>query len=331
MSSFTKLYLMRVFRISLAVSIATAIWFLFNVERGYYIPMTLMLIYSPFEADLVNTRLKSRMLGTFLGILLAILILQLLSLNENLIVIMPLLVFICVYFLPLNYLYATIIITVGVFLMFGLIDTEGESFFSYGITRFVDTSIAAFICLIFETFLVPKVAIYKVMYNRTHDLLNIFHKRYNFLLSCFDEGNQQKDLSNNALIFSAKVEDLKNNIKINSYRFKKENDEQLTKCIETFTKLTKHYPTFIYLLNNQPQAVYQFKKKYHHLLQNLSPAFQNKDNLQELTNDLQTIATSKQNNKLSYYENILLNTINNICDRLKDIHITLDMLKQESH
>ncbi|MCF6807347.1 FUSC family protein [Thiotrichales bacterium 19S9-12] len=141
----------RYIQISLALTVAVLISIYFSLDHGYWIPMTVMIMYGPFEEGTVAVRIKDRMFGTILGLLFGIVIVGTFQISNVLLYTIPLIIFIITYFMLNNYVITSTFITLLVVLVFALASPRNISPAQFGIARLIDTLIAAIICISFES------------------------------------------------------------------------------------------------------------------------------------------------------------------------------------
>lgn len=146
-----KYYLLiRHVQISLAFALAVWISFIFNFEYSYWIPMTVMIMFGPFEEGTVAVRVKERMIGTLIGIILGIFFVYLMEFSSLIYYGLPLVAFIIAYFAITNYVIASTFITIMVIFIFAVVHPNTVTTLHFGLDRAVDTLIAALICILFE-------------------------------------------------------------------------------------------------------------------------------------------------------------------------------------
>jgi len=121
--------------LTIAVSIANAISFLFKMPQGFWIPMTALLILKS-DHDFTKSRMSHRLYGTLLGSLLAIIVALTITDRFILAILMLPLMFFIVIAMARHYGAYTLFLTIMVTVMVNLIEPEG-----YLITehRMIDT------------------------------------------------------------------------------------------------------------------------------------------------------------------------------------------------
>ena len=98
-----NLVIYRSLRICLLLTLSMFIWLYFDLNHGYWIPMTMMIIYMPFDPGVVSKRMLQRFAGTVLGLLLGFLISQIWSFIPYSFVVFPLVLVLVLYTVTKNY------------------------------------------------------------------------------------------------------------------------------------------------------------------------------------------------------------------------------------
>ena len=148
-----KLKFQQAICISISITVALIIYFAFKIQDGYWIPMTVSIVFAlPTQGD-IERRGVDRILGTFFGLFLGFFYLNLFMYYD----------YCWVYFLPLvwfaffyiqyttnNYCMTVIVITMFIPIVFSVLAIESFQLYSTLISRFFCTMIGCFIALIAE-------------------------------------------------------------------------------------------------------------------------------------------------------------------------------------
>jgi uncharacterized membrane protein YgaE (UPF0421/DUF939 family) len=319
---------MAAMRVSICIGIAMAIWFIFNVNHGYYIPMTVMIIYAPFKFDLISARLKSRLLGVFLGVLYGVLLLQLLKLNENVILIIPLLAVFCLYYLPRNYMFAAMIITMAVVVMFGLTGQQGQSPFSYGIARVNDTLIASVICMFCELIFVTQNYIQGGVFYRLGQIIKA--QRYSFkeFLNHIDDANndQPKDK-----LSCLEIDAVKQSVLRNSQKLIGVNAELGEVSVEAINTISVQIKLIKYLAHTEKAFMRKFKSEYSAVFDDIYHSFEDIDYYAKIKEPLNAILAKVGYKNDCSLESILATALGKISDQLEVLYnVKYELINAES-
>lgn len=182
MSEITILSLKRFIQISLVISFGCWLWLYFHIEKGYWIPFTISLLYGVIDEGAVSARMKDRVFGTFFGILICqVLIFYGLAhpvLSYPLYFILLFFIFLTIktYLVAVTFITA-IVLWSNTFIAVGDVNVEHLSY-----DRLLNTLIAALLCygseFIFRTYRHTEHLIYE--YART------LHLQYiNYVSQCF--------------------------------------------------------------------------------------------------------------------------------------------------
>lgn len=255
MSELTKLELYRCIRISLALTTAMAIWLIFNIDRGYWIPMTLIIIYAPFEPGLVNNRIHQRLAGTVLGLLFGLLIVKFFSIHPGLMMLTPFLLLIAIYFSIIHYFYAAIFITIGVMILFSIIPTGNLSAENFMIARLADTSVACGICFIAETLFRPLNMIRHSIYSSFDDIFDAYPKHLKHVLALAHHPAFMAVNFEAATRFNNTLLNLRQNIELNLTKLPAKEQQAIKTCLEKSFTLRMHISSIQYLITNHASQI----------------------------------------------------------------------------
>lgn len=323
MSETLRLHIFRYLRISIATGIATAIWLIFNFERGYWIPLNLVIIYTLFDPGLVSNRMIRRLFGTLLGLFIGLILVKFLMLYPNTLIILAIIiVFFTTYFFAMEafYTYYTIFMIIWITVILAFVPTADlispERFL---IDRLLDTFIAVCIIFIADVIFRPKKLI-KANINLTFEQIFKAYKEYLTYLIKNDKTNN--DLNPKLLNkFSESVNKLKQIIEVNLLKLHKNERNIIQSCI------TNNYSIKASALSIQ-YLIYKYDKDLQRYLED------NKANIIQLIDDFEL----SNNNFLissqtfSYYSNNVVEekfvrNLNNIRDNLININKELREFK----
>ncbi|MCF6764455.1 FUSC family protein [Thiotrichales bacterium 19S3-7] len=219
MSEIKYYTLIRYIQISLAFTFA--VWFalFFHFERGYWIPMTVMIMFGPFEEGTVAVRIKERMIGTFIGILFGVAFVATLQLSELFLYVFPLVIFLVAYFIISNYVIASAFITLMVILIFAMINPDNISPTQFGIDRMFDTIVAGVICISFELLFSPAKLTAQTIKVSIEDLLKAYSAHLAHLLETLAKDKQVSFEYVNR--FNESIVQFQKQIDLTKYRFVK--------------------------------------------------------------------------------------------------------------
>ena len=263
MSKLQALTLYRSIRITLALVLAIAIWLLFDLERGYWIAMTLMLIYMPFEPGAVSNRIGFRLKGTIVGLLLGFLLVALLSVNSVFLLGIPLIVLLALYFSLSNYYYATVFITMGVMVVFANLETRGMSAASFMFARLIDTFIACIICLSAEFLFKPKRLIALSMASTLEAIFKSYAGHYLLMEKAFKQNEYHQISLEQAARFNAGLLTLQQQLDLNKTKLPQEKQRELEACLPPIFKLRTHFGAIQYLARQYPEKAGRFYGRFH--------------------------------------------------------------------
>ncbi|MCF6775521.1 FUSC family protein [Thiotrichales bacterium 19X7-9] len=219
MSELKYYTLIRYIQISLAFAFAIWISLFFNLERSYWIPMTVMIMFGPFEEGTVAIRVKERMLGTLIGLLFGILLVSLLQFSELLLYVLPLIIFFVAYFIISNYVIACAFITIMVIFIFAMINPQDTSPLQFGFDRMIDTVIAGIICIGFEVMFRPAKLTAQTIKISIEDLLKAYSAHLAHLLESL--AKDEKISFEHVNRFNESIMQFQKQIDLSKYRFYK--------------------------------------------------------------------------------------------------------------
>ncbi|MBK2124080.1 FUSC family protein [Fangia hongkongensis] len=258
MSEIDKLTLYRSVRISLVLVFAIFIWLLFDIERGYWIPMSLMIIYLPFEPGAVSNRISLRFKGTVIGLFLGLLLVSLLRLDELFMMLIPVIVLLAMYFSLINYYYATVFITMGVMVIFAFLPTAGMSAESFMLARIIDTLIACIICFIAEVLFKPRRMIALTIGSSLEGIFSSYARHYQLMESAFKAKKYDEISFEEAMNFNNILTQLKLQVEVNKTKLPEEKQRQLDICLAPIFKMRTHFASIQYLSTHYPQKAQHF-------------------------------------------------------------------------
>lgn len=137
-------------RLGLSFLIGYAIYKYFNIEKGEWIVLTILFVLQPSYSE-TRKRLFQRILGTFAGVIIGVLIIQLFSYSGQ-IVLMLASAYLFFFWMKRKYSISIIFITIFVLCAFNIIANKGIDVMA---PRLIDTLIGAFISFLVVRFLWP--------------------------------------------------------------------------------------------------------------------------------------------------------------------------------
>lgn len=146
--------------LTIAVSIANAISYLFKMPQGFWIPMTALLILKA-DHDFTKSRMSHRLTGTLFGSLLAVLVALLISDKLILALMMLPIMFFIVISMARHYGAYTAILTVMVTVMMNLMTPDGYLIATH---RLIDTLLGVITVAI--TLWILKPSIHKLLHKK---------------------------------------------------------------------------------------------------------------------------------------------------------------------
>lgn len=137
-------------RLGISFLIGYAIYKYFNIAKGEWIVLTILFVLQPSYSE-TRKRLLQRILGTFSGVLIGILLLQLFSFSGQ-IVLMLVSAYLFLFWMKRKYSIGIIFMTIFVLCAFNIIANKGADVM---LPRLIDTLVGAFISFIVVRFLWP--------------------------------------------------------------------------------------------------------------------------------------------------------------------------------
>ncbi|UMB54646.1 YccS family putative transporter [Lutibacter sp. A64] len=137
-------------RLSISFLIGYAIYKYFHIEKGEWVVLTILFVLQPSYSE-TRKRLFQRILGTFMGVVSGVLIVQLFSFSGQ-IVLMLSSAYLFFFWMKRKYSISIIFITIFVLCAFNIIANKGVDVMA---PRLIDTLIGAFITFIVVRFLWP--------------------------------------------------------------------------------------------------------------------------------------------------------------------------------
>lgn len=138
-------------RLSLSFLIGYAIYKYFHIEKGEWIVLTILFVLQPSYSE-TRRRLFQRILGTFAGVIIGILVIQLFTFSGQ-IVLMLVSAYLFFFWMKRKYSISIIFITIFVLCAFNIIANKGVDVMA---PRLIDTLIGAFISFLVVRFLWPE-------------------------------------------------------------------------------------------------------------------------------------------------------------------------------
>ncbi len=266
LSVIDRLTLYRAVRISLMLSAAVTLWLVADIERGYWIAMTLMIIYMPFEPGLVNNRIKMRLLGTLAGLLFGFLLIELMRAHQLWLATIPLLILFALYFSIVHYMYATVFITIGVMVMFSMLDTGGMSPVTFMLARFIDTFIACVLCFIAEVFFRPKKMIAHAIIKDLEDILTAYAKHFDIMYNAFMNQKFYQISIEESTKFNNSLLSLKKSVELNKKKLSKAKQLLMEICLDLVFNMRMHLISVHYLAETYQETMQSFMQGKHEMV-----------------------------------------------------------------
>ena len=245
-----------IFRHSLRVGISLLagylISLLFHIGHNYWILLTIIVILKP-AYSLTKARNKDRLIGTFIGVIIGVLILFLVKNNLILMFIMVVFMAGCYMFIRTKYFISVLLMTPYLVIFFHLIYPTAITTLLYD--RLLDTSIGSAIAFIASLFFVPvweHTTIKKYMDAVTQKNIAYYNKlAVNYTKEIVLNKNELKLSQQHALTALANVSDAFNRMLSEPKRFQK-NVEQVYRFVVLNHILTSHFSALsFYLTNNK--------------------------------------------------------------------------------
>ncbi|WP_119328916.1 FUSC family protein [Cysteiniphilum halobium] len=258
LSIMDRLSIYRAVRISVMLTIAVATWLFFDIERGYWIAMTLMIIYMPFEPGLVNNRIKMRLIGTVVGLLFGFVLVEIVIADVTWLAFLPLVVLFVLYFSMINYTYSSMFVTVAVMLFYSAMYTKGMSPATFMLARLMDTFTACAICFIAEVFFRPRKMIAHAILKDLEDILEAYAKHFRLMYESFAK-QQFKNISiEYSMNFNNSLLSLKQAAELNKTKLRLNHQQLMDACLEPVFKMRVHLISLHYLAEYNEEEMYAF-------------------------------------------------------------------------
>ncbi|WP_440994295.1 FUSC family protein [Cysteiniphilum litorale] len=258
LSIMDRLSIYRAVRISIMLTVAVAAWLIFDIERGYWIPMTLMIIYMPFEPGLVNNRIKMRLIGTIVGLLFGFILVEIIMAHVTWIVFLPLLVLFVLYFSMINYTYSAMFVTIAVMLLYSVMYTKGMSPATFMLARLMDTFAACAICFVAEVFFRPRKMIAHAILKDLEDILDAYAKHFALMYQSFSEQKFRNISVEYATNFNNSLLSLKQAADLNKTKLRLKQQQLMDACLEPVFKMRVHLISLHYLAEYNESEMYAF-------------------------------------------------------------------------
>lgn len=168
------LVIYRSFRICILLTSSMFMWLYFDLDHGYWIPMTIIIIYMPFDPGAVSKRLFDRLLGTILGLLLGFLVAQVCMFIPYFFILIPLVLLIIMYTTTNNYFHSVVIISMSISILFMMMNNNGESSIQILIERFAYTLLSCLIIFIAEYAFKPRKMIVLKLQNTMLSMMGAY-------------------------------------------------------------------------------------------------------------------------------------------------------------
>lgn len=240
------------------LTIAVAVWLIFDIERGYWIAMTLMIIYMPFEPGLVNNRIKMRLIGTIIGLLFGFILVEIIMAHVTWIVFLPLLVLFVLYFSMINYTYSAMFVTIAVMLLYSAMYTKGMSPATFMLARLMDTFAACAICFVAEVFFRPRKMIAHAILKDLEDILEAYAKHFTLMYQSFSEQQFRNISVEYATSFNNSLLSLKQAAELNKSKLRLNQQGLMDACLEPVFKMRVHLISLHYLAEYNESEMHAF-------------------------------------------------------------------------
>ncbi len=241
-----------IFRHSLRVGISLLagylISLLFNLGHNYWILLTIIVILKP-AYSLTKARNKDRLIGTFIGVIIGVLILFILKNNFALMIIMVVFMAGCYMFIRTKYFISVLLMTPYLVIFFHLIYPSAITSIIYD--RLLDTSIGSAIAFMASLFFVPvweRTTIKKYMEAVTQKNIAYYNKlAVNYSKEIAVNRDELKLSRQQALTALANVSDAFNRMLSEPKRFQK-NVEQVYRFVVLNHIITSHFSALSFYL-----------------------------------------------------------------------------------
>ena len=243
-----------IFRHSLRVSFALLVGYIislfFHLGHSYWILLTIVVILKP-AYSLTKTRNKDRLVGTFLGIVIGVIILFLIKNNIALLIIMILFMASSYVFIRTNYFASVLLMTPYLVIFFHLLNPGNLKVVLTD--RILDTAIGSVIAFIASIFFVPQwghltIKLYMI------EMLNANNAYFKIVANGFIDDNEinTKELKlarRNVLVALANLSDAFTRMLSEPKRFQK-STESIHHFVVLNHTLTSHLSTLSYYLTS---------------------------------------------------------------------------------
>jgi len=247
-----------IFRHSLRVSISLLLGFIisivFKIGHNYWILLTIIVILKP-AYSLTKARNRDRLIGTFIGVLIGVMILFVVKNNLALMTIMVFFMAGCYMFIRTKYFVSVLLMTPYLVIFFHLIYPSDIKSLLYD--RLLDTSIGSAIAFISSLFLVPAwehTTIKNYMEEVIEKNIN-YYKKLSFNFTAKGKVNKEdlKTARQAALTALANVSDAFNRMLSEPKRFQK-NTEQVYRFVVLNHILTSHFSALSFFLADEKRT-----------------------------------------------------------------------------
>ena len=260
MNELTALSIKRFLQISLVITFGCWIWLYFHVDKGYWIPFTISLIYGVMDEGAVSVRMKDRIVGTLYGLLLSQVLIYFCAAHSIFAYPFYYLLLFCIFLTLRNYLIAVTFISMTVMWSNTFISPSEENVLHLSYARMINTLIAGVLCyaseFIFRTYRHTEKLIYQYA--------KCLHVQYvDYVGDCFGHVISNKAFSRKEQIQKMRISDVELRQILQwvphsfSERFSRKN-KQYQYAIKEFKNARSQLIVMEYLAIHYPQAVKTF-------------------------------------------------------------------------
>lgn len=241
-----------VFRHSLRLTIALFTGFIaaiiFNIGHGYWILLTLLVIMKP-AYSLSKKRNQDRLLGTVIGVLIGLTILQVTTNHAVLLIIIVLLMIASYTFIRTNYLVSVVLMTPYVLIFFYFLQPKlfGELLKDRVIDTIIGSVIAFGASFLFPTW--EKQKMRQLMIDAMENIRDYFAAIASGL-EARAHGTTQRLARKYAFIALANVSDAFNRM-LNEPKYKQQNASEVQQFVVLLHSLVSYIATLSYLIHNK--------------------------------------------------------------------------------
>ena len=264
----------RAAQIALACVIGLLVITFLNLPKGYWVVWTIMIIYCVFMPGAVYCRVGERVIGTFVGVIVAFFVVKLIQVDYELVYLLAILFFFLNFSMGVSYAYGVIFVTVIVVLSEDyLMVSAGASQVVFD--RLVGTAVGALIVLAVEIFFykISKTS-EKMIHYKLEEFCEHYARYIDVLIATLENDNKQERLN-----YQGMINVLKSRAEVEKYL----NDE--------FVKSKKNLLKYNHLVC----AIKNFRNKITKItfmIQNLkSDMFPDEDSVNKLVSELKLIQT----------------------------------------